>query len=246
MGGRAERWEPMVTPKELLPFGDGGDGRPRLLVDHVLDAMVTADVSRLVVPILPEKAGSVMGYLGSRLSNGARLTFVAAPGPTLLANCVACTDLLDHHDVLFGMPDTVFTPADILRQCRDRLRPEVQLVLGVFATDSPEELDIVDHAHGWAKAVRSKPRPCGADSGDIWGVAAWGPDFTERLPRWPTDTGDPPGAAFHHAVATNPRGCAIVCGQSYVDIGRYVRYRQALMNETALLTSGAGALEGYR
>ena len=94
-----------------------------MLVDHVLEAMIAAGVEHVVIPITPEKAASVMRYLGTRLPNGALISYIAAPGPTLVANVAACADLLQGKDVLFGMPDTVFAPREILRRCRDRLLP---------------------------------------------------------------------------------------------------------------------------
>ena len=165
MGGQAERWAPLVTPKELLPVGQRSDGRPLMLVDYVLEAMLAADVELIVIPITPIKADIVMRYLGTHLTNGALISYITAPGPTLVANLAACAGLLQGHDVLFGMPDTIFTPVDILRQCHERLGTDVELSLGVFPSTEPEELDVVDHSDGWAHAIRPKPRPPGAPAG---------------------------------------------------------------------------------
>src|SRR5687768_11250080 len=110
MGGRAERWAPLITPKELLPFGQHDNGQPLLIVDQVLRAMAVAGVERIVIPITPEKVAPVMRYLGTSLPNSSLICYVAAPGPTLIANLVACYDLIVGHDVLFGMPDTTFEP----------------------------------------------------------------------------------------------------------------------------------------
>lgn len=228
MGGRAERWAPLPTPKELLPFGQRDDGTPRLLLEYVLDAMVEAGVDRLVVPVLDEKASMVMRVLGARLSNGALITYVAAPGPTLLANLVTCAELLTGHDVVFAMPDTIFQPRDILRRCVSRLASGVEVVLGVFPSDRPDELDVVDHHDGRATAVRPKPRDPVEPAGAIWGVAAWGPGFTERLSVWPVDCGQAIGVVFKAAVAAGAL-CPVVPGDAYADLGTYQRYRNALV-----------------
>jgi len=51
-----------------------------------MDAMATARVDQIVVPVLPDKAAAVMRYLGPANRDGAPIVFVVAPGPTLVAN----------------------------------------------------------------------------------------------------------------------------------------------------------------
>lgn len=228
MGGRAERWAPLVTPKELLPFGQRDDDRPGLVVDQALGAMLLAGVERIVIPITPHKVVDVMRYLGSRLSNGALICYVVAPGPTLTANLAACYELLSGHDVIFAMPDTAFSPLDILRRCHQRLTGGAELALGLFPSSEPEDLDVVDHSEGRALLVRPKPRSSGSPGGDIWGVAAWGPGFSERMRRWPTRSRAPLGAIFQSVISQGAGNCAVELGDSYVDLGCYSRYRAAL------------------
>lgn len=228
MGGRAERWAPLVTPKELLPFGQRDGDRPGLVVDQVLEAMLIAGVERLVVPITAEKVAAVMRYLGSRLSSGALICYVHAPGPTLVANLATCYELFAGHDVLFGMPDTTFGPLNVLHRCHRRLAGGVELALGVFPSEEPEELDMVDHASGYALEVRPKPRLADSPGGMVWGVAAWGPGFSEHLCDWPTTDRAPLGAVFQSAIEERPEICAVELGDTYTDLGSYSRYRAAL------------------
>jgi Nucleoside-diphosphate-sugar pyrophosphorylase involved in lipopolysaccharide biosynthesis/translation initiation factor 2B, gamma/epsilon subunits (eIF-2Bgamma/eIF-2Bepsilon) len=227
MGGSAARWQPLVSPKELLPFGNRPDGSPKVAADCVFDAMTAGDVSRVIVPILPQKAQLIMRYLGTRLKNGALITYFAAPGPTLTANVMACVPLLGNDDVFFGMPDTSFTPADIFLHCGARLSGQAECVLGVFPSDSPAELDVVLHRDGIAESVWPKPHGFGSAPGDVWGVAAWNAAFTRRVASWP-DACDPLGAIFRQAAAEGRGSCAVVAGQDYADLGTYSRYAHAL------------------
>jgi hypothetical protein len=226
MGGSAVRWQPLAYPKELLPFGARLDGSPKVAADCVFDAMTAADVSRVIVPILPQKAPLIMRYLGTRLQNGALITYVAAPGPTMMANLMACVPLLGHDDVFFGMPDTSFTPSDIFIRCGDGLGGAVECVLGVFPSNDPEELDVVLHHDGFADSVLPKPHSFG-EPADVWGVAAWNVAFTGRLAMWP-DVSDPLGAIFGHVTAEGRGSCAVVGGHDYTDLGSYSRYAHAL------------------
>jgi hypothetical protein len=227
MGGSAARWRPLSCPKELLPFGTRPDGSPKVAADCVFEAMTAADVSRVIVPILPQKAPLIMPYLGTRLKNGALITYVAAPGPTMMANLMACAPLLGNDDVLFGMPDTSFTPPDIFIRCGDRLGGAVECVLGVFPSDDPEELDVVLHHDGFADSVLPKPHAFGGAPGDVWGVAAWNAAFTTRAAMWP-DTSGPLGAVFRQVAVEGGRSCAVVAGHDYTDLGSYSRYARAL------------------
>jgi hypothetical protein len=251
MGGSAVRWQPLTCPKELLPFGTRPDGSPRVAADCVFDAMTAADVSRVIIPILPHKAPLIMHYLGTRLQNGALITYVAAPGPTMTANLMACVPLLGRDDVFFGMPDTSFTPSDIFVRCGDCLGGAVECVLGVFPSNDPEDLDVVLHHGGFADSVLPKPHTFGGEPADVWGVAAWNAAFTERLAIWP-DVSDPLGAIFRHVTAEGRGSCAIVAGHDYADLGSYPRYAHALAGQHLLAeacdrpTASSTALASWR
>src|SRR3712207_5493930 len=108
IGGVAERGRAYPGFKELLPAGVDENGRPRVIGDYVLERMMAAGVELVVMPVRVEKAQMVMGDFGHQLANGALVAYVAAPGPTLLANLQVCAPLLRGHQVLCGFPDTFF------------------------------------------------------------------------------------------------------------------------------------------
>src|SRR5438067_1400485 len=144
MGGYGERWTPYPCPKELLPFGCEPDGRPRVIGDYVMARMALAEADLIVVPVRPEKAILVMNYFGHRFRDLVPIAYVAAPGPTLVANLQACVPLLQGNTVLFGMPDTYFTPKTAFRSCREALGGTTELVLGCWLHPDPSELDTVE------------------------------------------------------------------------------------------------------
>lgn len=228
MGGFGERWSPYPCPKELLPFGQGEDGRPRLIGDYVMERMVTAGVDLIVVPVRAAKASQVMDYFGHKLRGGPPIAYIAAPGPTLVANLQATVPLLRGHTVLFGMPDTYFTPEFAFLSCLSLLDDPAELVLGCWVHDDPTELDTVVREGTSLRAVRPKPRPVNGESNEVWGIAAWAPEFTERLRTWPDRDRQNPGYLFHAAAEQGKARATLFPGHQYVDLGSYASYAWAL------------------
>lgn len=228
MGGFGERWAPYPCPKELLPFGEDASGRPRVIGDYVIERMVYAGVDLVVIPVRPEKATLVMRYFGHRLAGGRPVVYVAAPGPTLVANLQACVPLLGESTVLFGMPDTFFTPRNAFRACLEALSGPAELVLGCWEHADPAELDTVVRNGQHLHAVRPKPRSGDDDSREVWGIAVWNGRFTERLHAWCDEQRQNPGHVFQAAAAAGSGRAVLLSGGVYVDIGSYRRYEGAL------------------
>lgn len=228
MGGFGERWAPYPCPKELLPFGQDEQGRPRVIGDYVMARMARAGVELIVVPVRAEKALSVMTYFGHRFQGGPAIAYVAAPGPSLVANLQACVPLLAGHTVLFGMPDTYFTPVEAYRSLLERLDSETELVLGCWVHPNPAELDTVELDGEIVRAVKPKPRAAEDNIGEVWGIAAWDARFTDRLGDWTDPARHNPGFVFAAAAAAG-RARGVVFEESrYVDLASYPLWERAL------------------
>ncbi len=231
MGGFAERWRPYPGPKELLPCGVDPSGRPRVIADYVLDRMMAAGVEMVVVPVRAEKAEQVLSYFGHRLSNGALLVYVAAPGPSLLANLQACVPLLRGHRVLFGFPDTYFLPQNAFSYCLEALDPQIELVLGSFSNHEITRMFLVEREGSRLTGVRTTPRPNDQPElgKEVWGIAAWNDAFTERLGGWSRDEGDDPSYVLNAAAKTGQSLCIPMPeGEYFEDLASYQIYQRFL------------------
>jgi glucose-1-phosphate thymidylyltransferase len=233
MGGRAERWQPYPCPKELLPYGQGPDKRPRVAADWVLDRMAAAGVEQIIIPVRAEKASLVMGYFGHRLAGGAAIVYVAAPGPSLLADLQACMPLMRGHRIVFGMPDTCFAPRSVFARCLEVLDDQAELVLGSFWHPVPDELDVVTRDDLVLRAVLPKPRSSPADSNEIWGVAVWDDSFSKRLAAWQSADGPNLGDVFAASAAAGRGRCVYFSDGFYEDLASYSVYQESLSKRGA-------------
>ena len=229
MGGSGERWAPYPCPKELLPFGHDENGRPLVIADHVIRQMERAGAELIVVPVRPEKATLVLGYFGHRRPSGATMAYLSAPGPSLAANLRACVPLLGSHPVVFGMPDTYFSPDDAFVACLTELRGSTEVVLGCWEQDNPAELDTVERDGPIIRAVYPKPRSVDPGFREAWGIAAWSSAFTHRLAAWDDPTRPNPGFVFAAAASAGlARGVGFTEG-AYFDIGSYRQFENGLL-----------------
>jgi glucose-1-phosphate thymidylyltransferase len=226
MGGSAERWSPYPCPKELLPFGANEDCSPKVIGDYILERMAAANVEMVVLPVKPAKAALLMQYFGSRTKNGAPIVYIPATGATMLANIKASIPIIKGHGVLFGMPDTYFLPEDAFSGCLNELEPSVELVLGSFFHESPDQLDLVERKGSRLMGVKPKPRLIREDNNEIWGIAAWNSSFTIRLE---CDQSQSLGDAFHSAALDSNSRCVFFEGGEYIDLASYDVYSQALL-----------------
>ena len=229
MGGAGERWAPYPCPKELLPFGQDENGRPLVIADHVIRRMEQAGVDLIVVPVRPEKATAVLGYFGHRRPSGATMVYLSAPGPSLVANLRACVPILGDHPVIFGMPDTYFSPKDAFVRCLAELQGATEVVLGCWEQENPAELDTVDRVDRVIRAVHPKPRAVEPGFREAWGIAAWSGAFTRRLAAWDDPARPNPGFVFAAAASAGlARGIDCSPG-TYVDIGSYSQFEIGLL-----------------
>lgn len=243
MGGFAERWRPYPCPKELLPAGQDANGRPRVIADYIIDRMLAAGVELVVMPVRPEKANLVMSYFGHRLANGALIAYVAAPGPTLLANLQACASLLRGQQVLFGFPDTFVLPENPFNLCLELLEPAVEIVVGSFVNHDLTRVFPVKRDGQRLLGVGVTPLPPGAETSnrEVWGVAAWNAAFTERLAGWPREDGDDPSYVVDAAARAGVAQCQpMPGGEFFEDLASYAIYQRFLASPQ--LTGGPGQI----
>jgi dTDP-glucose pyrophosphorylase len=105
---------------------------------------------------------------------------VVQPVPRGLPDVVRCArEALGDDDVLFAMPDTLFSPSGGLALVRRELQERAaDLWLGVFPTDVPTQLAPVElDATGRVCAIHDKPPATSLRN--TWGVLAWSRRFSD-------------------------------------------------------------------
>src|ERR1700759_5500993 len=139
--GIGSRIQPLAFSKELLPVGsrvEDGVERPRAVSEYLVERMIRGGANKLCFVIAPGKT-DILEYYGSRLW-GADIAYVVQPAPGGLCDAVfrAAPLIAPNEQVVIGLPDTIWSPADAL--CR---LPDDQLSLLTFPVENPELFDAV-------------------------------------------------------------------------------------------------------
>ncbi len=205
-GGVGSRLAPFRYPKELLPIayqqsGPRSNGlRPRVIAEFALEAFVQAGARRCVVIIAPWKT-EVMHYLGDGAAFGLEIAYVYQEAARGLPHALDLAHpwVAGRH-VLFAMPDTLIQPSSCLASLEAFYRATgADLALGIFPSAEADRLGAVVLEGDEVAAIYDKrPDP---PVRQVWGVAVWGPAFTEllhaelrRLQQPAGDPGKTPGA----------------------------------------------------
>jgi glucose-1-phosphate thymidylyltransferase len=185
-GGVGSRLAPFRYPKELLPIayqesGSASNGlRPRVIAEFAIEAFVQAGVRRCLVIIAPWKT-DVMHYLGDGAAFGMEIAYVyqeIARGLPYALD-LAYPWVAGHH-VLFAMPDTLVQPSTCLATLRTFYRQTgADVALGVFPSAEAGRLGPVVLDGEEVAAIYDKPADPPVQQ--VWGVAVWGPAFSELL-----------------------------------------------------------------
>lgn len=193
--GRGTRFGDSGYAKEIFPIlatdDEYGPLELRPICDLALAALARAGAERAVIMISPDKT-EIVRVLGARRHH-LPLAYVVQPSPRGLPDAITRARPWLGDDVLLVLPDTVVLPEDALATVhRARAARDADLTLGVFPVDEPHRLGPVElEADGRVRRVHDKPSSPPARNS--WGVASWGPRFTDFLCAWETERGADPG-----------------------------------------------------
>lgn len=186
--GMAKRVSPLPGSKELFPVGfreievDGCvEIRPKVISQYLLDNMFNAGADRIWM-VLSKNKPDIMQYYGDGTDFGGRIAYLIMDKlwgmPYTLDQA---WPWINHSLVLFGMPDTIFTPPDTFVQLVESHREtQADVTLGIFPTDKPEKLCVVDlDDTGRVLGMIDKPKK--TNLRQTWGCACWSPSFTHFM-----------------------------------------------------------------
>jgi glucose-1-phosphate thymidylyltransferase len=226
--GAGTRIQPLAFSKELLPVGtriENSIERPRAVSEYLVERMIAGGADKLCFVISPTKA-DILQYYGSRLW-GADIAYVVQPNPGGLCDAVFRAAPLIPHDepVVIGLPDTVWSPDDALKQLPDDL-----LSFLLFPVEHPELFDAVGtDAEGWVQQIQVKRRD--ASTKWIWGAFKMpGAVFHQLHDLWrcPERHDEYFGTLVNAWLAEGGRAKGVRAGRQYVDTGTLHGYRSAI------------------
>ncbi|MDB5649149.1 MAG: nucleotidyltransferase family protein [Hyphomicrobiales bacterium] len=233
--GRGSRIQPLAFSKELLPVGsriDGAQERPCAVSEYLIERMLVGGVDKLCFVIAPGKS-DIMEYYGEGYGR-ARAVYVVQPQPSGLCDAIFRARHLigrDEH-VLVGLPDTIWFPIDGF-SCL----PRGELSFLLFPVDNPQTFDAVvldDNRRVVGVDVKSRePRSswiCGA-----FGMT--GAVLHELYALWRVrgEADEYVGTLINAWLERGGEATGVRYGQTYVDVGTFEGYRNAV----ALLGAGA-------
>jgi glucose-1-phosphate thymidylyltransferase len=186
--GLGSRLASLPSPKELVPvvfLADSATGalRPTVAAEYSLRAMHQAGVRRCLV-VTSDRKPEIFRYLGSGSDLGLNIAYLNQSEPKGLAAAINMGfEWIRGAHVCLTLPDTVFSPFEGLsRVCDTLVQQSADVVLGVFPTSRPHQLGPVRvDRDGRVLEVLEKPQV--TDLVNTWGIAAWGPRFTDLLHR---------------------------------------------------------------
>jgi glucose-1-phosphate thymidylyltransferase len=234
--GLGTRIQPLAFSKELLPVGsrmDATQERPRAVSEYLVERMITAGATHLCFVVSPGKA-DIMEYFGGRLGETS-ICYAVQQFPNGLCDALftALPFIAPEDEILVGLPDTIWFPADGFQQ----LAPSRFSFL-LFPVRKPQLFDaVVCDSDGSVKEVQVKMQSPATHW--VWGAFRMSGRILSELhelwrSRQPKD--EYLGTLVNAYIAHGGSVSAVKRGELYVDVGTLHGYREAVrvLGETDL------------
>jgi glucose-1-phosphate thymidylyltransferase len=226
--GKGSRIQPLAFSKELLPVGGretDGTERPKAVSEYLIERMILGGARKICMVISSGKS-DILEYYGAAL-DAAQFCYVVQPEPEGLCDAIfrALPVIAADEEVLVGLPDTVWFPADGFRYL-----PDDCLSFLLFPVEHPELFDaVVTEENDRVLEIQVKSKH--AASQWIWGAfKASGVILRQLHELWlKRDRRDEYiGTLVNAHLAQGGQAFGIRAGTSYVDVGTLHGYRDAI------------------
>jgi len=186
--GQAKRLAGLPVCKELLPVGfrntrvnNSLSVCPKVVSHYLLQAMISAAASRVYIILTKEKL-DLLRYYGDGSEFGVPIAYILIEHLAGMPYTInQAHPWLNDETVIFGMPDTIFTPSDVFARLLNRhWSAQNDLTLGLFPTDKPQRFGMVEVGAA-DRVVRVVDKPAQTELKWMWGIACWSPRFTRFL-----------------------------------------------------------------
>jgi glucose-1-phosphate thymidylyltransferase len=185
-GGQAHRIAPLPCSKEIYPIGfsrsDEKRGlRPKVVGQYVLEKMRAAGITKAYI-ILRKEKWDIPAYFGDGAALDMHIGYLMLGVPFGVPYTLdQAYPFVREATVALGWPDILLDAEDAFARILQCITDgDADVVLGLFPTDRPEKVDMVDVASdGRVRQIIIKPQQ--TTLGYTWGNAVWTPTFTEFL-----------------------------------------------------------------
>ena len=202
--GMASRLAPLPCSKELIPIGFGAIGqenkfRPKVVSHYLLEMFKLARIKKAYIVLHSGKL-DIPAYFGSGQMVDMKLAYLLVDLPIAVPYTLdQASQFVKNKLVALGFPDIVLHPKDSFVQLlTKRIQTKADLVLGLYPTDQPHKMDVVDiDENGCIRQICPKPSKLKDDKVNYaWLTAVWTPVFTQYL---------------HEFVSEHKKGCLGDC-----------------------------------
>ncbi|MEM4655087.1 MAG: sugar phosphate nucleotidyltransferase [Thermosphaera sp.] len=165
----------MPFSKELFPLPSGYSGKVTSpVIDFILERMRIAGATKIYTIINTEKT-DILAYLGSGSKFGLEICYLIQEKARGMPDAINTVTRWIHSDtiILFGMPDTVFTPENALNSILNLLLDSrADLVLGLFPTNKPHYFGMVEFDENY-RPLAFIDKPKSSNLKFFWGIGCW-------------------------------------------------------------------------
>lgn len=226
--GNGSRIQPLAFSKELLPVGSliaDDVERPRAVSEYLIERMKIAGVSNICMVISPAKS-DILRYYGNGTYD-LHFCYTVQQQPKGLCDAIfSALPLIDKSDqVIVGLPDTIWFPADSLL-----LLPDNLFSFLLFPVEKPELYDAVETCSGnKVKIIHVKEKNVKANW--IWGAFKMpGSVMLELHKLWCSNGMQDEyfGTLVNAYIENGGTAVAFRAGSAYVDVGTIGGYREAM------------------
>lgn len=239
--GMGSRLFPYNGGKELLPVGTQyvsingkEEERPKIISQYVIEAMAEAGVEHIIIVTRPAKHGLMGLHLDGR-QYGVRISYIVQHPASMAHSIDLAYDWIKNATVIMGMPDTIASPNDCIKQLIEHHRKDqAELSLGLFPTDKPHKFGMIK-TDADANIIYHEDKPTHTDATSMWGIAAWESSFTavlhEHAQKVPTSDKEMALGDVFDAMMQQKKVCKAypITGGEYYDIGTYDDYKRAML-----------------
>ena len=180
--GKASRLPALPCSKELYPIGyDARNFSPKVVSHYLLENMRMADIKRAYI-ILRKGKWDIPAYFGDGKMLEMHLGYLLMDLPYGVPYTLdQAYPFVKEAVVALGFPDIIFEPEDaFVRLLEKQKQSNADIVLGLFHTPNAHKTDMVDlDDSGRIRSIQVKPIQ--TDLKYAWGIAVWGPSFTEFM-----------------------------------------------------------------
>ncbi len=230
--GAGERIQPLGCSKELLPVGSRvvqGAERPKAVAEYLVERMIAAGADQICMVISAEKS-DIVRYFAER-DYAADIFYAVQREPRGLCDALFRAEPFAraHEQVLIGLPDTIWFPANAYRAAVET-SAEISLVL--FPVTEPAQFDAVvcDDRDDEGRVARVQVKQPDATSCWVWGaVTATGAAFHALKLLWQARHRRDQflGHLLNAYIAAGNAVHAVRSGEIYMDVGTLPGYHAA-------------------